>query len=162
MIAGPHHGSTRAIGGRVAIREQVEARDVVECGELFRVGCDFVDRAEQDAGVVDDLAGNGQYFTLSGSMPAVSGPWVPPSTQSNPASAAICNDDSSASLKVETTSSITSKPASWASEISSRCRARSAPTSLNPMYLSPVSASVGTISAALSTVRSPWVSMNTK
>ena len=92
----------------------------------------------------------------------MSAPWVPPSTQSTPASAAVCNDDSSASLVVDTTSSITSKPASWASDVTSRCRARSAPTSLNPMYRNPVSASVGTISAALSTVRSPWVSMNTK
>jgi hypothetical protein len=87
---------------------------------------------------------------------------VPPSTQSNPASAADRNDDNSASLDVDTTSSMTSNPASWASDVSSRCRARSAPTSLNPMYRNPVSASVGTISAALSTVRSSWVSMNTK
>ena len=58
------------------------------------------------------LPGNGQYFTPSGSIPAVSAPWVPPSTQSNPACAAERSDDISASLLVDTTSSITSKPAS--------------------------------------------------
>ena len=45
------------VGGRMAIRQQVEAADVIEPGESFCVGRDLVDRAEQDTRVVDDPAG---------------------------------------------------------------------------------------------------------
>ena len=41
----------------MAIRQQVEPSDVVESGEPFGIGRDFVDRAEQNTWMVDDPAG---------------------------------------------------------------------------------------------------------
>ena len=49
--------SSSDVGRRMAIRQQVEAGDVIERGEPFGVGGDLVDRAEQNTRMVDDPAG---------------------------------------------------------------------------------------------------------
>ena len=45
------------ISGRMAIRQQVEAGDVIESGEALRIRRDLIDGPEQNTRVVDDPAG---------------------------------------------------------------------------------------------------------